>query len=151
MNISIRKATSEDIPILAGLYLAFSIKSYEQENLKPEKTSVVDFLPQVHDILANTGITTLLCFNEEKAIGFIDWYEIPAKKVLFLDDLFILDEYSGKGVGSLLIEAFETTAQQKGFSVKLEVYPWNQVAIEFYKKHHYKDDGIVMVKSLTRV
>jgi len=53
---------------------------------------------------------------------------------IFLEDLFVRNQFRGKGIGkSLLAEVARIASHEKCFGVRWEVLDWNQPAIDFYK------------------
>jgi diamine N-acetyltransferase len=53
---------------------------------------------------------------------------------LYLDDLYVKEEYRGKGVGQSFFDALITEAKQSGCKkMRWQVSRWNEKAIQFYK------------------
>jgi GNAT superfamily N-acetyltransferase len=54
---------------------------------------------------------------------------------LFLEDLYVRDQYRAKGIGKALLTRVASIAQQQNyFGVRWQVLDWNTPAIEFYKR-----------------
>jgi GNAT superfamily N-acetyltransferase len=54
---------------------------------------------------------------------------------LFLEDIYVREEFRGKGIGRLLMQEVAAIAVREGYwGVRWEVLDWNQSAIDFYKK-----------------
>ena len=67
------------------------------------------------------------------ASTFIAWYSWIGKS-LYLDDLYVIKDYRGQGLGSsLMSEVFELAKKQDCKKVKWQVSKWNQHAIDFYQ------------------
>ena len=72
-------------------------------------------------------------------VGFAVWYynysTFAGKSGLFLEDIFIAEEYRGKGLATGIFEYLERLAVREGCS-RLEWYvlDWNEKAIAFYRK-----------------
>ncbi len=67
------------------------------------------------------------------ASTFIAWYSWIGKS-LYLDDLYVIKDYRGKGLGSSLMnEVFELAKKQDCKKVKWQVSKWNQHAVDFYQ------------------
>ncbi len=66
---------------------------------------------------------------------FFDYYStFEGRAGLFLEDLYVRDQYRGKGIGKALLARVASVAhQQKFFGVRWQVLDWNTSAIEFYK------------------
>jgi ribosomal protein S18 acetylase RimI-like enzyme len=53
---------------------------------------------------------------------------------IFLEDLFVREEFRGHGVGKALLCRVAQIAQQEGArSIRLDVLDWNEMAIRFYE------------------
>jgi GNAT superfamily N-acetyltransferase len=64
---------------------------------------------------------------------FYSTYE--GRAALFLEDLFVLEEFRKHGIGKALLAAVAKLALDEGcFGLRWEVLDWNRPAIEFYGK-----------------
>ena len=53
---------------------------------------------------------------------------------LFLEDIYVRDQYRGKGIGKALLARVAAIAREENcFGVRWQVLDWNTPAIEFYK------------------
>jgi ribosomal protein S18 acetylase RimI-like enzyme len=70
----------------------------------------------------------------------------------FIDELYIAEEYRGRGIGRRAMEFVETVAHQRGVNaMHLEVSPANAAALELYRRSGYVDHGrYLMTKWLER-
>lgn len=69
------------------------------------------------------------------ALFFHNYSTFLAKPGLYLEDLFVLPEYRGKGVGRSLLKAVAKVAQdRKCGRFEWTVLDWNEPAIRFYEK-----------------
>lgn len=67
-----------------------------------------------------------------------------------ITELYVEDDYRGKGVGKLLMEKLEEYFKVKGCGfIRVEVFEPNKDAHEFYKKMGYGDRNIDMLKLLS--
>lgn len=66
---------------------------------------------------------------------FFDYYStFEGRAGLFLEDLYVRDQYRGKGIGKALLTRVALVAhQQNFFGVRWQVLDWNTSAIKFYK------------------
>jgi GNAT superfamily N-acetyltransferase len=66
---------------------------------------------------------------------FFDYYSsFEGRAGLFLEDIYVRDQYRGKGMGKALLARVASIAkEQKYFGVRWQVLDWNTPAIEFYK------------------
>jgi GNAT superfamily N-acetyltransferase len=67
---------------------------------------------------------------------FFDYYStFEGQGGLFLEDLYVRDQYRGKGIGKALLARVASVARQQNcFGVRWQVLDWNTPAIEFYKR-----------------
>src|SRR5690606_39144294 len=69
------------------------------------------------------------------ALFFHNYSTFLARKGLYLEDLFVLPEYRGKGVGlALLRELARIAVERECGRMEWAVLNWNQPAIDFYNK-----------------
>jgi ribosomal protein S18 acetylase RimI-like enzyme len=67
----------------------------------------------------------------------------------FIYDIFVAEEYRGKGIGKILIEKAETYCREKGYPrILLMVSAENQPAIRLYTKTGFKTEHMHMGKEL---
>lgn len=64
------------------------------------------------------------------------WDEIP-----FMNMLYLLDEYRGKGYGTQLVSFWETEMKKRGFDKVMTSTQANEFAQHFYRKLGYNDAG----------
>ena len=66
---------------------------------------------------------------------FFDYYStFEGRAGLFLEDLYVRDQFRGKGIGKALLAWVASVAQQENcFGVRWQVLDWNTPAIDFYK------------------
>ncbi len=90
------------------------------------------------DSLGNGGSGRLIGYM---AIVYIHSLEFGGKAAL-IDELFLLEEFRGKGAGSQAIERGISECQKTGVNVvQLEVTPSNSEALKLYQKLGFKDVG----------
>src|SRR5438270_12205147 len=132
--LDIHPITREEIPTL--LSLIRSLATYEKKSHKVVATES-DLLrdlfgqqPKFRALIAK--------WNNEPAgyASFFYFYSTyEGRAALFLEDLFVLDELRGKGIGKALLSAVAKVAVDEGcFGLRWEVLDWNHPAIEFYTK-----------------
>jgi GNAT superfamily N-acetyltransferase len=65
---------------------------------------------------------------------FFDYYSTWVGRGLFLEDLFVREQFRGRGIGKALLASVARVALQEGcYGVHWEVLNWNEKAIELYK------------------
>lgn len=129
MNITIREIKADDFIGLISLFTEFA--TFEKT---PEKmTNTVDRMTVEQEFF--NGFVALN--DSEEIVGYVTHffaYYTWIGKSLYMDDLYVKEEFRGHGIGTGLInkviEYAKTTNCQK---VKWQVSEWNKPAIEFYK------------------
>lgn len=81
-----------------------------------------------------------LAFHGDHAVGYAIWFEtyssFLARPTMYLEDLFVLDEYRGQGFGKSLFLFVEEQGRRSGCGrMEWQVLDWNISAQNFYKKH----------------
>lgn len=75
--------------------------------------------------------------NGNKIIGYVTFfhaYYTWTGKSLYMDDLYVREEFRGKGIGSKLIKEVISYAKEFGCNgLRWQVSEWNHPAIKFYK------------------
>ena len=129
----IRKAEKEDVPVI----LEFIRKLAEYEKLS-------------HEVIATEQNLGKYLFGEEKvaevvigyyegvpvgfALYFFNFSTFLAKPGIYLEDLFVLEEYRGKGFGKVLLAFLAKMAIEKDCGrLEWAVLDWNESSIDFYK------------------
>ncbi len=98
--------------------------------------------------------------DNEKVIGYVFGFvldkqtednllEVEPTQVGQIDDLYVDEEYRGKGIGKILIQKMEEYLKEQGCdSVWLEVFAPNKYAHDSYLKLGYMDREIGMLKKI---
>ncbi len=137
MNITFRKATKQDIPLITQLAESIwkkhyiSIISFQQIEYMLEKMySSENLLQEITE-----GHVFTLAFVDDKPIGYIS-ISTKNKKKYFLHKFYIKINRHRKGIGS---ELFEYALKQitKPESIQLTVNRKNHKAINFYFKNDF--------------
>jgi GNAT superfamily N-acetyltransferase len=69
------------------------------------------------------------------ALFFHNYSTFLAKPGIYLEDLFVLPEHRGKGVGkALLVKLAEIAKERNCGRLEWSVLDWNQPAIDFYRR-----------------
>jgi GNAT superfamily N-acetyltransferase len=130
----IHPATRNDVPTL--LTLIRQLAAFEK---KPHKAVVTEgdllrdgFGPQ-------PKFRALISEWNGTPAGYASFFyfysTFQGQPALFLEDLFVLEEFRNKGIGLALLAAVAKLALDEGcFGLRWEVLDWNQPAIDFYEK-----------------
>jgi GNAT superfamily N-acetyltransferase len=138
-EIVIRRATAADAATVVGLITALA--GYERleppdaaarARLTAEMTSDK---PRFEAFLAEYDGVAASC-----AIVFETYSSFLAKPKLYIEDIFVLPEYRGRGVGKRLFQRLVEEARTRGCGLmEWTALDWNTPAHEFYRKmggHH---------------
>jgi GNAT superfamily N-acetyltransferase len=69
-------------------------------------------------------------------IYFFTYSSFLALPTLFLEDIFVLEEYRRQGIGGKMFQFVKETAKREGCGrIEFTVLKWNQPAQEFYEKN----------------
>ena len=131
--LRIRPATVEDVPLLYELIVEFA--KFER---------LIDYLCITQEILIRDGFgpeprfRTLLAEWESKPAGYAMYFPFYSSfqgPILFLEDVYVRQEFRGKGIGIGMMAQVASIARQQGVRImRWEVLDWNQPAIDFYKR-----------------
>lgn len=123
------------------LYLVDELAKYEK--LKLPTASAKKRL--LNDIFSKKPlINVLLAKADNKYIGyafyFFSYSSFLAKPTLYLEDVFILEEYRRVGAGKLFFKELNKIAKGKKCGrIEFIVLDWNKSAISFYNKLGIKE------------
>ena len=130
----IRPATRDDVARLLGLIRGLAV--YEK---KPHAVIATE-----QDLLRDMfgprpKFRALIAEWEGEPAGYASFFHFystyQGRSALFLEDLFVLDNFRGHGIGMALLGAVANLALEEGcFGLRWEVLDWNRPAIEFYEK-----------------
>ena len=123
----------EDLPLLRQMIVEFA--TFER---------LADYVTVTEETLARDGFgaqprfRAILSEWDGKVAGyaiFFPFYSSFEGPGLFLEDIYVRDEFRGKGIGKALMAEVAAIAVRQGLWVmRWEVLDWNQPAIDFYKR-----------------
>lgn len=125
MSATIRPATAKDAGILADLIRALA----DYEGLGAHCHTNADII--LRDGFGDNPLFhALLAEKDGQAMGFALYYftysTFAARRVLHVEDLFLLDAARGQGAGRLMVtELARLAAVQDCHAIRLEVLDWN--------------------------
>jgi GNAT superfamily N-acetyltransferase len=81
----------------------------------------------------------MLAWQGATAVGYALFYPVfstfRGRAALYLEDVYVVPESRGQGVGWALMRSLAQIAKQRGYDrIEWSVLEWNTPAIEFYKK-----------------
>lgn len=134
MPLTLRTATAEDAIALFDLILALA--EYEKlshavtGNATTLSTHLSSPSPYIEAILAEWDGTPV-----GFALFFSNYSTFLTQPGIYLEDLFVLPNYRGKGIGKALLSRLGQLALERNCGrVEWSVLDWNQPAIAFYKR-----------------
>ncbi len=137
INLEIRKANPSDFKKVHELIVEFAtfIKTPEKVLITPDQ------MTEDQDIF-----NCLVATSGNEIIGFATYffsYYSWTGKAIYLDDLYVKNDYRGKGIGNTLFDrVIEIGKSESCFKMKWQVSNWNAKAQEFYKSRGAEIDNV---------
>lgn len=131
-NLSFRYATRDDVELI--LYFIKAIAKYEK--MEDEVIATKESLE--YWLFDKTQAEVIFAMLDNKEIGFALFFHnfstFQGKAGLYLEDIFILESYRGKGYGKAIFKELATIALKRGCG-RMEwcCLDWNIPSINFYK------------------
>jgi GNAT superfamily N-acetyltransferase len=133
-SITIRHATVDDVPLI--LSFIRGLADYEK---------LLDAVKATEEMLRDTlfgprpAAEVLIAEDHGKPVGFALFFEnfstFLAQRGIYLEDLFVIPEARGSGVGRLLLQRLAALALERGCGrLEWAVLDWNAPAMAFYKR-----------------
>jgi GNAT superfamily N-acetyltransferase len=128
----IRPAKLDDVPLLRTLIRELAEFEHELELVTIKESDLVR-----DGFGASPKFRALIAEWDQQPAGyalFFGYYSTWAGRGLFLEDLFVREQFRGKGIGKALLASVARIAVQEGcYGVHWEVLNWNENAIALYK------------------
>lgn len=129
----LRPAAPADVPAIFGLIRALA----DYERLLHEVTGDEDTLHE-HLFGQQPRAEVLLGEVEGRVVGFAlfftNYSTFLTRPGLYLEDLFVLPEHRGIGLGKALLKRLAAIAVERGYGrFEWSVLDWNEPSIAFYK------------------
>jgi GNAT superfamily N-acetyltransferase len=134
MALQIRPGRPADVPLIASLIRGLAAF----EKLAEEVTLTEDLLAK--GLFGDRPYAeTLLAEEDGTPVGFALFFHnfstFLARPGLYLEDLFVIPEHRGHGVGRALLAALARLAVERGCGrLEWSVLDWNRDAIGFYER-----------------
>lgn len=149
MTLSIRFAERSDVPVIAELIrgLARFERLEGEVTMTEERLASTLFGPRPY-------AETLLAEEEGSAVGFALFFHnystFLGKPGIYLEDLFVVPEQRGGGIGRALLERLAQIAVERDCGrLEWAVLDWNRDAIAFYERLGAKPNSEWTVYRLT--
>jgi GNAT superfamily N-acetyltransferase len=132
--IRIVPATERDVPLILSLIQGLAV----YEKMADQCVATEDALRETL-FGAQPAAEVVIAYAGEAPAGFALWFHnystFLARRGLYLEDLFVVPEWRGRGVGKALLAHLARTAVERGCGrMEWAVLDWNAPAIGFYKK-----------------
>ena len=139
-NLIIRKAKKTEIDIIYELINGLAKYEKRPEDMTGTKEELLYWL------FEKNIATTLLAEYNGKTVGYAIYYPIfgsfSAKGKAHLEDMFLLPEYRGKGLGKNFLKQIVTHVFNDGyFAMEWSALDWNEPAIKFYENVGAEQDS----------
>lgn len=142
-NLHIRKANKKEVEKI----LALSPEAIYEGTLGEVKPTI-EKAKQLVEPLLQKGSYYLIATENDELTGWVliggSKDSFTGEKIGFIYELFVLEEYRGKGIGKQLIQTGIKHLQQEGYSeIRLSVFDGNP-AIKLYESLGFKNRTITM-------
>jgi GNAT superfamily N-acetyltransferase len=134
MTVSIRPATRNDVPVIAELIRGLArFEKLEHEVVMTEEMLTAGLFRE------RPYAEVLLADDEDQPVGFALFFHnfstFLGRPGIYLEDLYVVPEHRGKGIGQLLLATLARLAVERGCGrLEWAVLDWNQEAIRFYER-----------------
>ena len=130
--MTIRTAAKEDVRKI----LDFIKKLAEYEHMSDQVVATEDLLTEW--IFKKQKAEVLFVCDHEKEVGFALFFHtfstFLGRAGIYLEDLFVLPEYRGKGYGKALLKKLAQITVERGCGrLEWSCLDWNKPSIEFYR------------------
>ena len=130
-GLVVRLATADDASVLNEMIAAFA--AYERLPNHSTPDSLRNELSRTDKV-----IEAIIAFLDGKPVGFAVFFPtystFVAKRGLYLEDIYVKEEFRNRGVATALLKALAKLAMERDYGrVDFTVLLWNTVAIEFFE------------------
>lgn len=131
-DFSIRFAAREDIPTILEFIRALAAYEKMEDQVIADETLLETW------IFEKRKAEVLLAFEGDTPVGFALFFHNFStwlgRAGIYLEDIFVLPEYRGRGYGKLLLKRLARIAVQRGCGrLEWACLDWNEPSIAFYK------------------
>ena len=146
-----RVATTADALCISVLATQVFLDTYATDGIRASLAREVNqqlSVRVVQDLLSAPGARFLVCERSGHMLGFVQLtlraphHLVPASRPAELNRLYVLERFTGAGLGSTLLQRAEALAASEGISTLwLTAWVGNQRALAFYARRGYADVG----------
>ena len=156
MTIHLREAEETDMPLVKKLAVETGWKDIPetQKKLLDREKWNKNMIEVLENILKGENSEVLVAEDERhKYVGHVlvgqNRGMMTGLSFGFIYDIFVEEEFRGKGIGQLLLEKAEDHCRKKGHPrIALSVSATNDSAIKLYSKTGYKPERMQMAKEI---
>jgi GNAT superfamily N-acetyltransferase len=134
LAFQIRRATSKDSKAFLELVKALAdFEKLEPPSKEAKRRLIIDTFGK------KKRLNLLLAFSDGKpaayALYFFTYSSFLARPTLYLEDIFVLEEFRGRGIGKRMFLKLVREAKKRGCGrMEWAVLTWNKNAIRFYEE-----------------
>jgi GNAT superfamily N-acetyltransferase len=133
-NVRIVPARSQDVSIILSLIKALA----DYERMSDEVVATEEGL-RAWLFGDHPAAEVVLAYGGETVVGFALFFHnfstFLGRPGLYLEDLFVIPEWRGRGIGRMLMAHLAEVALQRGCGrMEWSVLDWNESAIAFYQR-----------------
>lgn len=130
-KLGVRKATANDV----ALILKFIKKLAKYENMLDQVVADESLLKEW--IFDKNKAEVLFATKDGVEVGFALYFHnfstFLGRAGIYLEDLFVLEEYRGQGLGKLLLKTLANITVERGCGrLEWSCLDWNKPSIDFY-------------------
>jgi len=125
----VRKASKEDSKDVFELVKGLS--EYENLDIDTDEKTLGEAIERGH-------IEALLCYSDDAACGMVtffhDYSTFGGYRGMYLEDLFVMPEFRGSGIGRMMLSELARIALERGCKrMSWTCLDWNEPSIGFYE------------------
>ena len=133
-SVRIRPGTVKDVPAIVSLIRGLAKYEHLTHEVRtsPKRLRRDGFGPHRY-------FETLISYRDGRAVGFALYFfaysTFACRPTLYIEDIFVLPEERGRGIGkALLVELARVATRKDCGRMEWAVLDWNTPAIKFYQK-----------------